>query len=320
MQHITSLRDADLSKPSVVTIGAFDGVHRGHQYLVAQLCQHAGAAGHVPVVLTFHPHPELILRGFRPGFYLTLPQDRARLLGELGVELVVTHPFDDEVRLVRAAEFVDRLLKHLKMASLWIGPDFALGYRREGDVAFLREQGRAKGFDLRVVDLMDAGGERVSSSRVRAALRAGDVAEAARLLGRPYRLPGRVVAGAKRGRAIGFPTANLSLRPEQATPSRGVYAGWASLDGRRLPAVINIGMRPTFDGTTDLTVEAHLLDFSADIYDREIALYFVDRLRDELKFDGVEALYTQIQQDIARARRILHDAAPEAGGESWGVS
>ena len=319
MRHVRSLEEVNLSQPSVVTIGVFDGVHRGHQHLIRHLLDHARAAGRVAVVLTFYPYPEMVIRGFQPGYYLTLPDEKARLLGELGVDLVVTHPFNEEVRQIRAADFVRRLLNHLKMQSLWVGPDFALGYKREGDVAFLREQGRLHGFEVRVVDMMEADGERVSSSRVREALRRGDVAEAARLLGRPHRVPGRVVEGARRGHTIGIPTANLSFPREQAIPARGVYAGWALVDGQRVPAVINVGLRPTFDGSqTAIIVEAHLLDFSGDLYGREMALDFVARLRDEQKFNSVEELVAQVQEDIRRGRVLLGLAAPEPDQPSAG--
>lgn len=305
MQHIHSLAEAQFVRPSVVTIGVFDGVHRGHQYLIQQLVAHAEATGQIPVVLTFYPHPQMVIRGFEPGFYLTLPDDRARLLGELGVELIVTHPFDDEVRHIRAADFVDRLREHLNMASLWVGEDFAMGYQREGNVAFLAEQGRQKGFELRVVDLMDAGDEHVSSTRIRNLLTAGDVRETARLLGRPHFVTGRVVEGARRGRTIGIPTANLDVPAELAVPARGVYAGWMTVDQAEYPAVTNVGLRPTFEGEATPTVEAHLLDFSGNLYGEHVRLNFVERLREEKKFDGVEALVAQIQEDIQRGRKLL---------------
>jgi riboflavin kinase/FMN adenylyltransferase len=305
MRHITSLDEAKFKRPSVVTIGAFDGVHRGHQYLIRQLREQAETTGQVPVVLTFYPHPEMVLCGFRPGFYLTLPDEKARLLGDLGVELVVTHPFNEEIRHIRAADFVKNLLTHLKMASLWIGANFALGYKREGNVAFLQAQGQQLGFDVRVVDLMDAGGERVSSSRIRQALINGQVTEAGRLLGRPYRISGTVVKGDERGRTIGFPTANLDIKEEQAVPAGGVYAGWAQVGSDRYPSVANIGVRPTFDGIGKMTIEAHLLDYSGDLYGQEISLSFTERLRDEKKFSGIEELVSQIQRDIIKGRELL---------------
>ena len=306
MRHIRSLEQAQLTAPSVVTIGAFDGVHRGHQFLIQQLVQHAQRAEQIPVVLTFYPHPRMVLRGFEPGFYLSLPDEKAELLGQLGVELVVTHPFNDEIRQIRAAQFVDSLLNHLNMRSLWVGEDFALGYQREGDVPFLREQGHKKGFELRAVDLMDAGSERVSSSRVRQSLANGHVEEASRLLGRPHSIRGEVIEGEKRGRKIGFPTANLDVPVELAIPARGVYAGWSRMtDGTLHPAVINIGLRPTFDGTRNIIVEAHLLDYSADLYGQTLQLYFTHRLRDEKKFDSIEALTAQIKADAERGRTLL---------------
>jgi riboflavin kinase/FMN adenylyltransferase len=307
LRHIRNLAEANLSRESVVTIGAFDGVHRGHQYLVGQLVEHACQTGRVPVVLTFFPLPKIVLSGPQPGLYLTLPDEKAALLGELGVELVVTHPFNEQVRHIHAADFVAALSDHLKMAALWVGEDFAMGYRREGDVAFLRRQAAVRGFTLRVVDLMDAGGERVSSSRVRAALADGDVAEAARLLGRPYRVAGEVVQGAGRGQTIGIPTANLSLDMRKAIPRVGVYAAHATPGGggQAYPAVVNVGVRPTFDGSNTLTVEAHLLDFDGDLYGQTLSLDFVARLRDEKKFEGVDALAAQIRADVERGRRIL---------------
>jgi riboflavin kinase / FMN adenylyltransferase len=308
MRHVMSLEEANLIQPSVVTIGAFDGVHKGHQLLIAEAIEYATANQLIPVVLTFFPHPEIVLRGPQPGFYLTLPEYKAGLLGKLGVKLVVTHPFNDEIRHMRASVFVDRLLQHLNMKALWVGADFAMGYQREGNIDFLRSKSQELDFSLRVVDLMDAGGERVSSSRIRSALAEGSVEDASRLLNRLYALPGTVVEGAKRGRTIGIPTANLAVPEEQAVPARGVYAAWAIVDGDRHQSVVNIGMRPTFDGSGVQVIEAHLLDFSGDLYGKAMSLEFAARLRDEMKFTGVEALIAQIQKDIVAAKALFrHD-------------
>jgi riboflavin kinase/FMN adenylyltransferase len=313
MRHIHSLADANLDGPSMVTIGVFDGVHRGHQHVVAQLVTAAEAANATSVVLTFHPHPALIIRGPQPRRYLTMPDEKAALLHDLGVGLVITHPFDDEVRHIRAAAFVDRLLNHLQMAELWVGADFKMGYQREGDVKFLKAQAKEKGFALRVVDLMDAGGEKVSSSRVRSALAEGDVAEATYCLGRPFRLGGEVVLGDRRGgHTVGFPTANLALAEERAIPARGVYAAWAWVGDQRLPSVVNVGVRPTFDSTERTIVEAHLLDFDADLYGQQLVLDFIARLRGEQRFDGVAELRAQIGRDIKQARRIFTQAERES--------
>lgn len=305
VSHLHSLAEANLEKASVVTIGVFDGVHRGHQHLVRQLVDFATDQRQASCVLTFYPYPDTVLRGLRKGYYLTLPDVKANLLGELGVEVVVTHPFDDNVRHIRAQTFVEKLLSSLNMKSLWVGADFAMGYEREGNVHFLREASKHHDFDLRVIDLMDAGNEHVSSSRIRNALAAGDVEEAARLLGRPHRVPGTVVLGAGRGKAIGIPTANLSFPEEQAIPRQGVYAAWANTELGRVPAVVNIGVRPTFDGSGNVTVEAHLLDFDMNLYGQELNLDFVAHLRDERRFEGVSTLVAQIEMDIQQARQLL---------------
>ena len=211
MQHITSLDSVTVTRPSVVTIGSFDGVHRGHQHLVRHLVDNAHEMEHMPVVFTFYPHPRTILSDVGPGFYLTLPDDKARLMTELGVDLVITQPFTDEFRHIRAATFVDQLIDHLSMKALWVGSDFAMGYRREGDIDFLRAQGEKKNFSLKVVDMMDAGDMRVSSSRIRELLASGHVSEAARFLGRMYCIRGEVIPGDGRGLTLGFPTANLDV-------------------------------------------------------------------------------------------------------------
>ncbi|MGQ9849675.1 MAG: bifunctional riboflavin kinase/FAD synthetase [Aggregatilineaceae bacterium] len=306
MQHVYRLEDARPSGPTILAVGMFDGVHRGHQHLLQRLVTKARAEQCVPAVLTFFPHPDVVLGRASGRYYLTSPEQRAALLGALGVELIVTHPFNDEVHQMRAAEFVDRLLAALRLREVWMGADFALGYRREGNVAFLQSEGARKGFAVEVVELVtnDDSGEVISSSTIRAALAAGDVATATRRLGRPYRLEGEVVRGDGRGRTIGFPTANMDVWDEQFLPRQGVYAGWAHLNGETFMAVANIGNRPTFNGKT-VTVETHLLDFDRDIYGARLIFDMVAFLRPEMKFNGIEALIAQIQQDVERGRAIL---------------
>src|SRR5690606_4911892 len=250
MRHVTELTDARPASPTIVAVGMFDGVHRGHQHLLRRLVARARENGLTPAVLTFFPHPDKVLGRAQGRYYLTLPEQRAALLGALGVEIVVTHPFDDQVRQVRAAVFVDQLLAHLKLRELWVGQDFALGYKREGNVAFLQEQGAQKGFVLEAIDLVgnDGSGAVISSSTIRAALEAGDVDRAARWLGRPYAVEGTVIHGDGRGRTIGFATANLDIWDEQMLPANGVYAGWARVGDEVLMAVANVGRRPTFEG------------------------------------------------------------------------
>ncbi|NLE51588.1 MAG: bifunctional riboflavin kinase/FAD synthetase [Chloroflexi bacterium] len=303
---MTELTDARPASPTIVAVGMFDGVHRGHQHLLRRLVARARENGLTPAVLTFFPHPDKVLGRAQGRYYLTLPEQRAALLGALGVEIVVTHPFDDQVRQVRAAVFVDQLLAHLKLRELWVGQDFALGYKREGNVAFLQEQGAQKGFVLEAIDLVgnDGSGAVISSSTIRAALEAGDVDRAARWLGRPYAVEGTVIHGDGRGRTIGFATANLDIWDEQMLPANGVYAGWARVGDEVLMAVANVGRRPTFEGQI-VRLEAHLLDFDRSIYGERLELAFVERLRDEQRFDGIDALVAQIHRDAEQGRALL---------------
>ncbi|PJF30306.1 MAG: bifunctional riboflavin kinase/FMN adenylyltransferase [Candidatus Thermofonsia Clade 1 bacterium] len=308
-QHITQLSAVQLTQLSVVTIGIFDGVHRGHQHLIRQVVESAHREGHLAAVVTFFPHPDVLLRGITGRYYLTTPEQRADLLAELGVDVIVTQHFDETIRHMRAAAFVDLLIAHLRMKSLWLTPDFALGYQREGDFAFLSAQGREKGFSVHSVDLlMDAQHRAIRSSAIRQALTEGDVAAVADLLARPYRVLGEVVHGDHRGRSIGFPTANLAVWTEQLLPAKGVYACYAYLGAERFAALTNIGSRPTFNGT-ETRVEAHLLDFDRDIYGQTLKLDFIARLRGEQRFSSVEALIAQISADVAQGRQLLAASA-----------
>jgi riboflavin kinase / FMN adenylyltransferase len=303
MQHVTSLEEMQLDQASMVTIGVFDGVHKGHQALIRQLVEEAHQAGQLAVVLSFHPHPDVFLHNIEGRYYLTTPEERAVLLGEMGVDVVVTHPFNDEVRTMRAALFVEKLVKHLKMDLLRVGTDFAMGYQREGNVAYLTELGEKLGYKLRPLELVQNDGV-ISSSSIRQLLAEGNVEHAADLLGRSYTVSGEVVKGDQRGRTIGVPTANMAVWPQQVLPLNGVYAGWAWLGKERFMAVTNLGVRPTFDGTK-LSLEPHLLDFDRDIYGETLHLSFEKRLRGEQKFAGIEALKAQLAHDIATGRSIL---------------
>lgn len=306
MLHLRQLDNIQLEKPSVVTIGAFDGVHRGHQALLRQLVAEAHNSDQLAVVLTFHPHPDVVLRETQERYYLTSPEQRAEFLAEMGVDVVVTHPFNQTVRSMRAAAFVDNLINYLNMTCLRVGTDFALGYQREGNVKYLSELGEIKGYEVRPIELVKLNGDeaRISSSIIRNLLNEGNVEKAANLLGRTYQVRGEVIKGDQRGRTIGFPTANLQVWEEQVLPAYGVYAGWVTLGNERFMAVTNVGVRPTFDGTT-LSVEPHLLDFDRNIYGKKLTLTFEHRLRGEQKFDGLQALKTQLQKDISQGRALL---------------
>jgi riboflavin kinase / FMN adenylyltransferase len=306
MSHIYDLSNINLLRPSMVTIGVFDGVHRGHQHLIRGLVSEAHAEDRLAVVLTFFPHPDIVLRKLEGRYYLTTPEQRADLMLELGVDVVVTHPFDDQIRTVRAADFVDQLVRYLRLKKLWVGADFALGYQREGDVAFLSQQGEEKGFEVDVVDLVasDALQENISSTLIRELVQAGKMEDVRGLLGRGYALSGEVIKGKQRGRTIGFPTANIAVWDEQLIPMNGVYAGWAYLGDERFIAMTNVGVSPTFE-YKGVTVESYLLDFDRDIYGETLTITFEKFLRPEQKYDGLDALIAQITKDVEAGRAYM---------------
>lgn len=305
MQHYWSLDDIQL-KESWLTIGSFDGVHRGHQEIVKRLAAGAHARGVPAVVLTFHPHPSSVLGKRKDAFYLSTPEERAELLGALGADLVITHPFNLQVASMTALQFMNSLNTHLNIRELWVGYDFALGKGREGNVERLRQIGEDLGYSLDVIPPIEVDGEVVSSSKIRVYIANGEMDLAARLLGRPYRIEGVVVPGNGRGKTIGVPTANLQVWSELALPKAGVYACQAVVDEKSYQAVTNVGVRPTFEmGEVATRVEAHILDYDANLYGKRIQLDFLYHLRDEQRFPDVQALVTQIRQDIQQARLLL---------------
>ncbi len=297
------LKSRPSSGPSLVTIGVFDGVHLGHRRLLAGLVRRARHTGLRSVVVTFYPHPDLVLRGLHGRYYLTRPQEKEALLRGQGIDDVYTLAFDDALRRVSAEAFCRQLRQGLDMRELSIGQDFALGHRREGDVSRLRQLGRQTGFDVRVNDLVRDGQGKISSTAIRKALEAGDLAGARRGLGRSHVVAGEVVRGAGRGRQLGFPTANIALWEQQVIPANGVYASQVWLGEERFHAATNVGRRPHFDGEA-LTVEPHILDFDRDIYGQWLRVSFEVRLRDERKFDSLDALVTQIAADAEASRKL----------------
>jgi riboflavin kinase/FMN adenylyltransferase len=305
MLHHTSLQDLHL-QDTWLTIGSFDGVHKGHQAILHKLVAGAHAANAPTVALTFHPHPSIVLRGRSGPFYLTSPDERAELLGELGVDRVITLTFDQALASLTAHEFVQILYDHLGLRHLYVGHDFALGRGRQGDLPFLQNLGKEMGFTVNVMRPIRLGGLVVSSSRIRSALAEGDVRLARDLLGRRYQVNGEVVPGDGRGRTIGIHTANLDIPPQRCLPKSGVYACLASVGGRVWRAVANIGVRPTFENQAALPrLEAHLLDFAGDLYGKDLQVAFAARLRDEQRFPNVEALVAQIRADILKAKKLL---------------
>jgi len=305
MQHYRTLEGLQVSG-AWVTVGTFDGIHRGHRALLTHMAESAHTAGRPAAVITFFPHPAVVLRGLEIPYYLTTPEERAELIGQTGIDLVVTLEFNHALAALSAREFMQRLADHLGLNQLWAGFNFALGRNREGNLDSLRELGQELGYTVHVVEPVMLDGQPVSSSQVRALLAEGQVAAAAGLLGRLYSVEGPVIHGDARGRTIGFPTANIQVWPEKVLPANGVYACWALLGGRRLPAVTNIGVRPTFGTLPPLPrVEAFLIDFDGDLYDQPLGLQFVERLRPEQRFPSVEALVNQIQADVRTAAEVL---------------
>ncbi len=305
MQHFHALEDIQ-HQDVWLTIGSFDGVHRGHQEIIHTLTAGARSAGLPAVVLTFFPHPAAILRGQNFPYYLTSADEKAAILGNLGVDTVITHPFNRQVANTSARKFVGNLHEHLNIQHLQVGYDFALGKNRKGNFTKLKEIGTALGFTVVQTPPIEDDSGIISSSRIRFLLGVGQVEEAAELMGRNYTVQGLVEFGDQRGRTIGFPTANLSVWAEKIIPTAGVYACRTKILGKTYGAVTNIGVRPTFESKpVPPRVEAHIFDFSADIYGQTIELEFVARLRAEQRFSTVDELIAQIQNDSEIARNIL---------------
>jgi len=295
----------------VLTLGNFDGVHLGHQAIIRRATDEARALGGQAVVLTFEPHPIAVLAPDRAPPLLQPLRDRLALFREHGVAATVLQRFTRAFAALTPDQFVeDFLLRHLDLAHVVVGHNVSFGKGRAGSVETLAELGRRHGFAVDVVGPVAVEGEQVSSTALRGVLRTGDMRRAHRMLGRPFAMRGRVVAGEQRGRTLGFPTANLHLRPWLVLPPDGVYAVAAALDGRRVPGVLNVGIRPTF-GERRRTIEVHLLDWSGDLYGRWLGVDVIERLRGEQAFAGVDALRAAIAADVARARTVLAaDVAP----------
>lgn len=295
----------------VVAVGNFDGVHLGHQALVASAVSAAAARVGSAIVLTFDPHPaRVITPGAAPSALMTLGQKGATL-SRLGVRAMAVLPFTPEVASARPEDFAsDVLHRALGAEAIVVGTNFRFGCGRAGDVATLRRQGERLGFRVVEVAPVVVEGQRVSSSRIREALAHGDAGGATTLLGRPHCIEGRVVEGKGRGRTIGVPTANV--QPENETlPALGVYAAWCwpGSASAGAPAVVNVGRRPTFGGG-EVSVEAHLLDFASDLYGQRLSVSFVSRLRGEQAFPGPDALVSQIREDVRAARGVLAGPPP----------
>ena len=304
----------ELGQGTAVTIGAYDGLHLGHRAVIAEVQREASARGLASAVVTFDRHPASVVRPESAPKLLCDLDQKLELLESTGIDLVVVIRFDEQRADETADEFVQEVLVDcLKARTVIVGADFHFGKGRGGDVALLNRLGPDLGFDVHGMALVDVDGRptaddrRVSSTAIRRALVAGEVEAAAGMLGRPHEVRGVVHQGDQRGRDLGFPTANVAVPGSILLPADGIYAGWfVRADGQVLPTAISLGRRPTFYETADASLlEAHVLDFSGDLYDERVAVRFVTRLRGEERFDTVEDLIEQMQRDCEDARRIL---------------
>ena len=291
-------------RDTLLTIGVFDGVHAGHRHLLATLKQRAADRSLLSGVVTFDPHPQSVLHPDNELPWLSDVDDRVRSIRELGIDLVVVLTFTKEIALLTARQFLTMIKTHLRMRGIVVGPDFALGQGRAGSIDQLRELGRQLGFSVEAVSQYTANGEAVSSTLIRQALAEGNPRRVHAMMGRYFHVKGIVITSAKRGRKMGYPTANIDVRPQQALPGDGIYATIADVDGRRFASATNVGARPTF-GDMRRTVEAYLLNYEGDLYGRELRLEFVQRVRDEQRFASAEELKRQIDRDVREVKAIL---------------
>jgi riboflavin kinase/FMN adenylyltransferase len=307
----TAALKRELRRP-VLTIGNFDGLHVGHRAIMKTVIGRARDLGGEAVVYTFDPHPRKVLHPDRAPRLLTTLDQKLELLEEIGIDVAIVEPFDRDFAEIEPQRFVQEYIhRRIRPMEVYVGYDFHFGRDREGSMRLLTETGPRLGFSVTIYPEVTIDGRDVNSTRIRELLEEGDVVEARRLLGRPFRVRGIVVEGQRRGRTLGFPTANLAPLNE-VLPRAGVYAGWTRFvdegdpaRGTEVPTVTNVGLRPTFDDDMGFVAEAHLIDFEGDVYGRRVDLSFERRLRAERKFEGPEALKEQIQRDVAEARRWL---------------
>jgi len=311
--HVLTTEIDQLSLPAelaqsgaVLTVGSFDGIHLGHQRLIRQSIARARALSYTAGLVTFAPHPATVLYPEQAPQILTSRQVKLDLLRAEGLDLVALLLFTGRLRDTSPRDFVQALCDKLHMRELWVGPDFALGRDRSGDLAALKALESPLGFAVRQVAYVTRDGRRISSSQIRALLAGGRVAEAAELLGRWYNLRGRVVHGKKLGRKLGFPTANLQVCPECLVPAYGVYASTVTVNGVQYGAATNVGVRPSVDDGAP-SVEAYILDYDQDLYGHELEIAFVRFLRPEMRFENVQDLIDQMRQDVDQTRRVLKE-------------
>lgn len=307
MRVIDHLADFEKTSQSVVTIGTFDGVHVGHQTILKQVVEEAKKVNGVSVLITFWPHPRFVLSKDPSALKLLSTFDeKVKLVEELGVDYLLKIPFTPEFSNLSASEFVERvLIEKVGTKKLFIGYDHHFGNNREGNIEFLKTHASDYDFEVHEISRQDIDDIGVSSTKIRKALEAGEIPHANSLLGRNYSMCGRVIHGDKKGRQMGFPTANIEIEESyKLLPSDGAYAAYARLEGQVFPAMLNIGFKPTVEGR-DKTIEAHLFNFEGDIYDQQMTIEFVELLRKEVKFSSLGELQRQLEQDKLNALKIL---------------
>jgi riboflavin kinase/FMN adenylyltransferase len=299
----------DLKEPlkfsTSATIGIFDGVHIGHKKIISLMQKDAKEKGLTSCVITFYPHPQKVLRGTDIPLIVPL-KERFRLLEKENVEVTVCYNFTKEFAAIPAEDFVrDILVRRVNVKSIFVGPDFLFGRKRGGNIELLEAMGRTYKFETRMVEPAVLDGEVVSSTAIRNLIEDGMVKKAVRFLGDYFSIDGRIKEGEKRGRKLGFPTANLDTNWE-IFPKRGVYITWTCLEGERFRSITNVGLRPTF-GENQLLIETHIIDFKGDVYGKMMRIKFIDRLRDERRFESIDALVAQISRDVERAKEIFEE-------------
>jgi len=302
---IYSLSDLPLPFSTVITIGAFDGLHIGHLRLLEETIKIGKELLATPVILTFSPHPREVLRPQVPFYYLTLLDEKIEILSALRFPCLVVLPFTRSLAELTPDIFVEQyLVDYLKVKAVVVGYNFRFGRGRSGDVEYLLKMGKKYDFMVRIIEPVEIDGIKISSSLIRELLLKGEVERANRLLGRPYSLKGRVITGKGRGRLLGFPTANLEVPRKKLIPKEGVYAAWVDLENKRFMGALNIGKNPTFENK-ELSIEVHILDFSEDLYNKTIKVELIKYIRGEQKFPSLEKLIEQIKKDCQTVKEVL---------------
>jgi len=296
-----------------ITIGAFDGLHLGHQRIFRQVSEGAAQSHQPAAVVTFFPHPVVILRNIQNPFYLTLPHEKEKILNDLfDIDTLLTIPFDQDISNLSASAFLQQLHAQYRFSHLVVGYDFRMGKDRQGNFSVMTAVGNELGFCVLPIDPELSSNQPISSTRIRSAVERGDLPAANAMLGYPYKIIGDVVHGDGRGKHIGLPTANIAVFSQKLIPPTGVYAAFIHVDEIEYQAVVNIGYRPTFyENPSEKTIEVHILDFTRQIYGHTVILDCIQQIRPEKKFDSVEDLMDQIKQDICQAKEVLEYAGKQ---------